>query len=840
MNNLTSIIDQMIACGLPMLPSGHPVLDGRIHRFGPRKKAWYALREWTLKSGRCVVTGGFGIWQGENNNAIPVKIDWQGISAEEREQVARQQRELEAHEQAKRKKLADFAANRAKMQWDAVQPDNGAVSPYLQRKQVDAENVRIQPDGTLLVPMYHYKPDGVRLAGLQKIAPDGTKLFNRGMDKTGTAMILGDIPPSPRLIMIGEGYATMESVRMATGKKWPAVVAFDCGNLLPVAKWLRQRYPDTHLLFIADDDYRIEERYRKYIADNISPDAIPALDDAENRLTDTSGQPVSITAGWKKDEYGDRYIIADIVHNRRGRRQTFRNAGIYSARHAAAETGNASLVWPVFVDRDQNLWTDFNDLHVNESLEVVSKQLHKAIDSALSDKMDRTPPKEGKASAPQAGGRGPRGRKPKERGNQFWDKVNHLLQNFVLIYGTDEVYDRHKNIILKVQSLRIAYGNDAVKFWLNNGERQMVDRDNVVFDPAQTVSPETHVNLFHGWTVTPKPGSCRQIIMLLEHLCNDDPAVVDWILKWIAYPLKNPGAKMRTSILMHGDEGSGKNLFWENIVCQLYGEYGCVVGNDEIESQYNEWVSRKLFIVADEVVTRAELRNQKNKLKRLITGDTVQVNPKHLNARVEANRMNIVFLSNELQPLILDPSDRRYLVIWTPPKMEKQFYIDAAKEAQNGGIEAFYHYLLNEVDLDGFSEHSDPPVTDAKRDLISLGMSSPERFYMEWSRGFLPLPFISCSAQQLYSGFQRWCNLSGERYYPSQTNFGRAISRIGRGQIKKGAVKYEYQSDVKQRIVYMVGKNPENKTKSQWIEDASALFDSHLQKYRGFARANNE
>ena len=131
-------------------------------------------------------------------------------------------------------------------------------------------------------------------------------------------------------------------------------------------------------------------------------------------------------------------------------------------------------------------------------------------------------------------------------------------------------------------------------------------------------------------------------------------------------------------------------------------------------------------------------------------------------------------------------------------------------------------------------------MTDAKRDLISLGMSSPERFYMEWSRGFLPLPFISCSAQQLYSGFQRWCNLSGERYYPSQTNFGRAISRIGRGQIKKGAVKYEYQSDVKQRIVYMVGKNPENKTKSQWIEDASALFDSHLQKYRGFARANNE
>ena len=74
------VIEQMAAAGLPTLPQGHPVLDGKAHRFGPKSKAWYLLRELKLNSGREVVTGAFGIWQGQNPNSIPVKMDWAGVS----------------------------------------------------------------------------------------------------------------------------------------------------------------------------------------------------------------------------------------------------------------------------------------------------------------------------------------------------------------------------------------------------------------------------------------------------------------------------------------------------------------------------------------------------------------------------------------------------------------------------------------------------------------------------------------------------------------------------------------------------------------------------------------
>jgi hypothetical protein len=46
----------------------------------------------------------------------------------------------------------------------------------------------------------------------------------------------------------------------------------------------------------------------------------------------------------------------------------------------------------------------------------------------------------------------------------------------------------------------------------------------------------------------------------------------------------------------------------------------------------------------------------------------------------------------------------------------------------NGGNEAFYQFLLD-FDLGDFNEHTKPLMTQAKRDLIDLGLSPAERFY---------------------------------------------------------------------------------------------------------------
>src|SRR5690606_15118170 len=89
----------------------------------------------------------------------------------------------------------------------------------------------------------------------QFIFAAGKKKFIKHGRKKGLFHRFGDFTSSLP-ILIGEGYATMASCHMATG--WPCVVAFDCGNLLPVATTIRDLYPSTQLIIAGDDDVLTE------------------------------------------------------------------------------------------------------------------------------------------------------------------------------------------------------------------------------------------------------------------------------------------------------------------------------------------------------------------------------------------------------------------------------------------------------------------------------------------------------------------------------------------------------------------------------------------------------
>jgi len=218
-------------------------------------------------------------------------------------------------------------------------------------------------------------------------------------------------------------------------------------------------------------------------------------------------------------------------------------------------------------------------------------------------------------------------------------------------------------------------------------------------------------------------------------------------------------------------------MFFETVMA-IYGQYGRVVDQNAIEDKFNDWASKKLFLIADEVVARAELFHVKNKLKHLITGDWIRINPKNVTAYDEKNHCNLVFLSNEAQPLVLEPGDRRYAVIWTPPELPVDFYALIKREIDNGGIEALHDYLLN-LDLGDFAPHTRPPLTGSKQELITLGLDSTERFYQAWLDGEIdgmaPMP---CLSTDLFGLYRRWCGTVGiSRSAPLHVMLGRLAKR---------------------------------------------------------------
>jgi putative DNA primase/helicase len=248
----------MLAAGMPEFPPGHPHIADRIVRYGPKKRAWYVLRELLLRSGRVVIVGAFGIW----GRLDPQKLEvaWEELSELERTEARRKSDEADAARAAKAEERAHLAANRAQSQWNAARW--GGDAPYLKRKGVAPQKgLRHFADGTLLVPMIDYAAEPPLLRGMQKIAPDGSKRFSAGMAKAGTMCRFGK-PRDGDPLLVAEGIATALSVREALsheeGKTPTVFVAFDCNNLAPAGRVLRKLFPSSPIVFCADDDWKTE------------------------------------------------------------------------------------------------------------------------------------------------------------------------------------------------------------------------------------------------------------------------------------------------------------------------------------------------------------------------------------------------------------------------------------------------------------------------------------------------------------------------------------------------------------------------------------------------------
>lgn len=716
MTTLDEAVAQMRANGMPPFPDGLPrVNTPGIVRYGPKKRAWYRLHELQGRNGRSYVAGAYGMW----GSLDPTKVesDWSGMDEAERLRLQKQQEALEQREREKRERLAKAAALRARAQYRHAL--DRAPSAYLERKGVSADpRLKFLEDGTVLVPAVRYDEQPARMVALQKIAADGQKRFNRGAALSGAACRLGPPPTAEGPILIAEGVATGLSIRQALGEGAPPLyAAFSANNLEPVARVVRGLYPNARLVICADDDWRtVCERHK---AEGVS-EAVPL--DADR-------------PSWCRCNPGRTY-----------------------AAQAAERLEGVEVVVPQFPPDHarEPKHTDFNDLHQVIGLEPLAEQLRGSIFRAEA------------SPAPTKGAGGKKKPKDPDRG-----RFKRALEEWTFIYGTNTVYVAPIERIVTVANLRLAEGKGFVDWWLDSEERRTVLERDVVFEPAGCQAHQ--LNLYRGMPHKPDGSkACARVLELLQFLCGeegqDQAPLTDWVLRWCALPLQRPGAKMRTAIVMHGaDEGTGKNLFW-SAIRDLYGPMGGIVTQSELESQFNGWASQKLFLVANEVVSRLELRHQTGRLKNLITEPEISINEKMLPLRTEGNHINFVFLSNETQPMILGHHDRRYCVIHTPSAKPREFYRAIAAELAAGGALGLYAYLLG-LSLDGFDEFTPPPFTEAKAALIELGMNSALQFATQWLDGALDHPVGCASSGDLYQAYRRWCARNGERLPLTLTRF---------------------------------------------------------------------
>ena len=131
-------------------------------------------------------------------------------------------------------------------------PPAGEENAYLSRKGVrPLGDLRRARDGRLVVPVRN--AEGA-LVSLQFIAEDGSKRFLKDGEKKACFFPIGKDAAKPLLIC--EGVATGLSLHECL--ELPVLVAFDAGNLLPVAEVARARYPGRSIILAADNDTKTD------------------------------------------------------------------------------------------------------------------------------------------------------------------------------------------------------------------------------------------------------------------------------------------------------------------------------------------------------------------------------------------------------------------------------------------------------------------------------------------------------------------------------------------------------------------------------------------------------
>lgn len=216
--------------------------DGGLHRFSTNGKksddsGWYILHTDGLAA------GAFGCWRASVSHTWRADIGREFTPAEADAHRARMATIKAAREADEAKRHADAAA-KATGALERAQPAS-ADHPYAVRKGVSVDGLR-QHEAALVIPMRD--SDGT-LSSLQFIALDGGKKFLTGGRVKGCFHMIGE--PGATLC-IAEGWATGASIHAATGQA--VAVAFNAGNLEPVAEALRTKYPQKKIIICGDVD----------------------------------------------------------------------------------------------------------------------------------------------------------------------------------------------------------------------------------------------------------------------------------------------------------------------------------------------------------------------------------------------------------------------------------------------------------------------------------------------------------------------------------------------------------------------------------------------------------
>lgn len=300
------------------------------------------------------------------------------------------------------------------------------------------------------------------------------------------------------------------------------------------------------------------------------------------------------------------------------------------------------------------------------------------------------------------------------------------------------------------------YDISKIKLFLSHIENTLCSwQDNLIMYPLKDSEKfEINTRYYYKELDEEKYEIAEDVIEATHYALEKQNAFSEYFLNWFAYILQNVDKQTNVCMMFKSDQGTGKNTV-TNVLCELLSNYSVsnITRLDDIVSQYNMIIDGKKLIVCNELPSCTKNKSQFDTLKSLWTESTHMIGEKYVARRKAFIPLNGIILTNNLDSLSLERTDRRYCCLEVSNNMKSnKDYFKQLWDEING--EDFYEnltcYFLKR-NIKGFDPRNFPE-SRLKNSIknISKGVIS------EFVEDLKPLFIKGMPMKSLYSKFLEW------------------------------------------------------------------------------------
>ena len=339
-----------------------------------------------------------------------------------------------------------------------------------------------------------------------------------------------------------------------------------------------------------------------------------------------------------------------------------------------------------------------------------------------------------------------------------------------------------------------------IKKWLDDDSKRKYERVDTILSPIEC--PDDTFNLWDGLEIenfkNEDKDYTKDVGFIKAHfrlLCGDDEALFQYVLKWVAFMFQHPSKKNNIGLIWKSaQQGMGKNMGITTLSNMLGSKYAKTIAKPErdVFGTYNGLLEDKLLVHFEEFSGKCGFKYD-NELKNFITGDTIDIMKKGVDAITRPNRMKVIFSTNNDYPVKIEAGDRRF-VICDSSRMDipsKEYFDNLARiNADKHILRAFYDELMD-IDLTTTDWIRDRPATEAFNDMRMASLDVEIRFVLDFIDGKTGITKIP--SKTFYEEFQNFTLRDGLEYRTNIIKFAikiknYSIDGIDNTHTKNGAL----------------------------------------------------